>query len=144
MEYLSLWGLFGSAFISSTLAPGGSEIILGYMVEKNNFQTEKLVLIATFGNTLGALTTWGLGMLAAKKYPLEEVLSEKKQAAVNVVKRWGYLALLFSWLPIIGDGFRFAGGWLRIPLIISILAILVGKAVRYSLIAYFIVIAQVI
>ena len=144
MEYLSLWGLFGSAFISSTLAPGGSEIILGYMVEQNNFQTEKLVLIATFGNTLGALTTWGLGMLAAKKYPLEAVLSEKKQAAVNVVKKWGYLALLFSWLPIVGDGFCFAGGWLKMPLIISIWAILVGKAIRYSLIAYFIVTTQVI
>jgi len=139
MEYLSLWGLFGSAFISSTLAPGGSEIILGYMVKENNFQIEKLVLIATFGNTLGALTTWGLGMLAAKKYPLEAVLSEKKQRAVNVVKKWGYLALLFSWLPVVGDGFCFAGGWLKMPLIISILAIVLGKAIRYSLIAYLII-----
>jgi len=139
VDYLSLWGLFGSAFISSTLAPGGSEIILGYMVEQNNFQTEKLVLIATFGNTLGALTTWGLGMLAAKKYPLEAVLSEKKQAAVNVVKKWGYLALLFSWLPIVGDGFCFAGGWLRMSLTVSIPVILLGKAIRYALIAYLII-----
>lgn len=139
MEYLSLWGLFGSAFISSTLAPGGSEIVLGYMVEQNNFQVEKLVLIATLGNTLGALTTWGLGMFAAKKYPLETVLSEKRQAAVNVVKKWGYLALLFSWLPVIGDGFCFAGGWLRMPLVISILIILLGKAIRYALIAYLII-----
>lgn len=144
MEYLSLWGLFGSAFISATLAPGGSEIILGYMVEQNNFQTGKLVLIATFGNTLGALTTWGLGILAAKKYPLETVLSEKKQAAVNIVKKWGYLALLFSWLPVIGDGFCFAGGWLKMPLIISIWIILVGKAIRYSLIAYLIVTTHII
>ncbi len=139
MDYLSLWGLFGSAFISSTLAPGGSEIILGYMVEQHNFQTEKLVLIATLGNTLGALTTWGLGLFAAKKYPLEQVLPEKKQAAVNVVKKWGYLALLFSWLPVVGDGFCFAGGWLRMSLIVSIPAILLGKAIRYALIAYLII-----
>lgn len=136
MEYLSLWGLFSSAFISSTLAPGGSEAVLAYMVADNSFQTEKLVLIATLGNTLGALTTWGLGMLAAKKYPLDAVLSEKKQQAVNMVRKWGYSALFFSWLPVVGDGFCFAGGWLKMPLILSILVILIGKAIRYSFIAY--------
>ncbi len=132
MDSLSLWGLFSSAFISSTLAPGGSEAILAYMVSENNFQTDKLVLIATIGNTLGALTTWWLGIFTAKKYPLEAVLSEKKQIAVNIVKKWGYLALLFSWLPI----FCFAGGWLKMPLIISTLIILLGKAIRYLLVAY--------
>lgn len=136
MDYLSYWGLFTSAFISSTIAPGGSEAVLAYMVSQNNFQTEILVFIATLGNTLGALTTWGLGMLAAKKYPLEKILSEKKQQAVNIVRKWGYSALLFSWLPIVGDGFCFAGGWLRMPIIISTLIILLGKAVRYTFIAY--------
>lgn len=136
MDSLSLWGLLSSAFISSTLAPGGSEAVLAYMVTKTGFQTEKLIGIATLGNTLGALTTWGLGMLAAKKYPLEAVLSTPKQSAINVVKKWGYLALLFSWLPVVGDGFCFAGGWLKMPLMISTLAILIGKAIRYTFVAY--------
>jgi membrane protein YqaA with SNARE-associated domain len=133
MDYLSLWGLFASAFISSTLAPGGSEAILAYMVAQNKFPTEKLILIATIGNTLGALTTWGIGRLVAKKY---SVLSDTKQKAVNRVKKWGYFALLFSWLPIIGDGFCFAGGWLKMPFIISTLVILLGKTIRYICIAY--------
>ena len=136
MDSLSLWGLFSSAFISSTIAPGGSEAVLAYMVSESLFQVEKLILIATIGNTLGALTTWALGMFADKKYPLDTVLSEKKQKAVNVVKKWGYIALLFSWLPIVGDGFCFAGGWLKMPIIISALAILVGKMIRYSFVAY--------
>lgn len=110
--------------------------MLAYMVSEGGFRPEMLILIATAGNTLGALTTWGLGMLAAKKYPLETVLSEKRQRAVNAVKKWGYSALLFSWLPVVGDGFCFAGGWLRMPLIVSTLAILVGKALRYTFIAY--------
>ncbi|MDQ7089709.1 MAG: YqaA family protein [Methylococcales bacterium] len=136
MDSMSLWGLFGSAFISSTIAPGGSEAVLAYMISEASFQTELLVLIATIGNTLGALTTWGLGVLAAKKYPLDSVLSEKKQAAINQVKKWGYLPLFFSWLPIVGDGFCFAGGWLKMPLMISILIIFFGKALRYLFIAY--------
>lgn len=139
MDNLSLWGLFLSAFISSTLAPGGSEAVLAYMVSNQAFPVEQLISIATIGNTFGALTTWGLGVLAAKKYPPEMVLSASKQRAVETVKKWGYWALLFSWLPLVGDGFCFAGGWLKLPLFLSCLAIFFGKAARYCAIAYLII-----
>jgi membrane protein YqaA with SNARE-associated domain len=139
MEQLSLWGLFLSAFISSTLAPGGSEAVLAYLVSQGQFQVTQLIAIASIANTLGALTTWGLGILAAKKYPPETVLSEQKQRAINTVKKWGYWALLFSWLPIVGDGFCFAGGWLKLPLFLSCLAIFLGKTSRYCAIAYLVI-----
>jgi len=132
----SLWGLFISAFISSTIAPGGSEIILAAMVSENQHPVLQLVTIATVGNTLGALTTWWLGSLAAKKYPTETVLAEKHQKSVDRLKRWGNWGLLFSWLPIIGDGLCFAGGWLKLPLLTAIIAIFIGKALRYSAIAW--------
>lgn len=138
MEQLSLWGLFLSAFISSTIAPGGSEAVLAYMVHAKTFQVEHLIAIASVGNTLGSLTTWGLGILAAKKYAPSE-LSEKKQRAVTLLKKWGYWALLFAWLPIIGDGFCFAGGWLKLPLFLSCIAIFLGKAIRYCAVAYLII-----
>jgi membrane protein YqaA with SNARE-associated domain len=136
MEDLALWGLFGSAFISSTLAPGGSEIILANMVSDHDYPVFLLLLIATLGNTLGAFTTWWLGILAAKKYPAKNLLSNKKRVSLETVKKWGYLALFFSWLPIIGDGFCFAGGWLKMPFLYSATVILIGKALRYSFIAY--------
>lgn len=139
MEELSVWGLFLSAFISSTIAPGGSEAVLAYMVNAKTFQVEHLITIATMGNTLGALTTWGLGILTAKKYPPETVLSAQKQRSVDLVKKWGYWALLFSWLPVVGDGFCFAGGWLKLPLLLSCFAIFSGKAVRYCAIAYLVI-----
>jgi membrane protein YqaA with SNARE-associated domain len=132
MENLSLSGLFISAFISSTLAPGGSEAVLAYLVlHPTQWSVAELIATATVGNTLGALTTWFLGGLAAKKYPAEAVLSVKKQRAIDWVKKWGCWALLFSWLPIIGDGFCFAGGWLKLPLLPAVMAILLGKATRY-------------
>ncbi|MDD2662100.1 MAG: DedA family protein, partial [Methylococcales bacterium] len=62
-------GLFLSAFISSTIAPGGSEAVLAYMIAAGHYPTELVVIVATIGNTLGAVTTWGLGVLAAKKFP---------------------------------------------------------------------------
>lgn len=138
MEQLSLSGLFLSAFISSTIAPGGSELVLAYMINTHLFRIEHLIAIASVGNTLGSLTTWGLGILAAKKYSPSD-LSEKKQRAVTLLKKWGCWALLFAWLPIIGDGFCFAGGWLRMPLFLSCVVIFLGKATRYCAVAYLII-----
>ena len=133
---LGLSGLFISAFISSTIAPGGSEAVLAFMVSEDADQITLLVMIATIGNTLGAMTTWYLGCLAARKYPVEALLSQKKQKAVAWMKKWGRWALLFSWLPVVGDGFCFAGGWLKLSIISSSLLILIGKLGRYAAIAW--------
>lgn len=133
---IGLWGLFLSAFISSTIAPGGSEAVLAYMVSERQFNVEGLVLIATIGNTLGALTTWFLGGLAARKFPAEQLLSEKRQRSLDMVKKWGVWSLFFSWLPVIGDGLCFAGGWLKLPIVFSCIAIFIGKAIRYIFVAY--------
>ena len=133
---LGLLGLFISAFISSTIAPGGSEAVLAYMVNSQQHAVTVLVLIATIGNTLGALTTWWLGVWAAKKYPAETLLSDQQRKSLQYVRRWGSWALLFSWLPLVGDGLCFAGGWLKLSLFSSVMAILFGKALRYIAVAY--------
>lgn len=133
---MSLWGLFVSAFISSTIAPGGSEAVLAYMVSTGEYQVDHMIVIATIGNTLGALTTWFLGWLTTKKYPLENILDKSRQKSISTVRHWGAWALLFSWLPVVGDGLCFAGGWLKLTFWPSCLAIIVGKAARYSVVAY--------
>jgi membrane protein YqaA with SNARE-associated domain len=131
-----IWGLFFSAFISSTIAPGGSEAVLAYMVSAGSYDVQFLVFVAAIGNTLGAMTTWGLGALAAKKFPVATLLPEKKQNALNLVKKRGIWVLFFSWLPVIGDALCFAGGWLKLPLLPACLIILSGKFGRYALIAW--------
>lgn len=131
-----MWGLFLSAFISSTIAPGGSEAVLAYMVSEGHFQVRHLVIVAAIGNTLGAMTTWGLGMLAARKFPVASLLSEKKQKALSMVKKRGVWVLFFSWLPVIGDALCFAGGWLKLPLLPACSVILLGKFGRYAVIAW--------
>jgi len=136
---LELWGLFVSAFISSTIAPGGSEAVLAYLVAEKLQSVMILVAIATLGNTLGALTTWWLGVFAAKKFPAEQVLDHKKQKSLQWVRQWGAWSLLLSWMPIVGDGLCFAAGWLKLPLFFSIILILIGKLARYLFVAYWFV-----
>jgi membrane protein YqaA with SNARE-associated domain len=135
-DSLGLLGLFVSAFISSTVAPGGSEAVLAYLVNAHQHPVLELVVVASIGNTLGAVTTWWLGLWAAKKYPAETLLAEHRQKSLKIVQRWGGWALLFSWLPLIGDGLCFAAGWLRLSLLTSLAAIFVGKVLRYIAVAY--------
>ncbi len=135
MSY-ELGGLFLSAFISSTIAPGGSEAILAYMVANGHYQVVQLVIVATIGNTLGAMTTWFLGVLAAKKYPLASLLPANKQKALDLVRNKGMWTLFFTWLPLVGDVLCFAGGWLKLPFLQACLIILLGKVGRYVVIAW--------
>lgn len=135
LETLGPLGLFISAFISSTVAPGGSEVILAYLVNSQQHAVSQLVAIASIGNTLGAMTTWWLGLWAAKKYPAD-TLAKQHQKSLKTVRRWGSWALLFSWLPLVGDGLCFAGGWLRLSMLSSLLAIFLGKVLRYVAVAY--------
>lgn len=138
MDYsMSLWGLFISSLISSTLAPGGSEFVLAYLASLHQFNPGALWLTATTGNTLGALITWFMGFIAAKRFPLDNSLAHKNRHAFDVLQKWGALALLFSWLPLIGDGLCLLAGWLRLPFLASLLFIVLGKAVRYAIILAF-------
>ena len=127
-----LWGLFVSAFVSATLAPGGSEAVLAYLARYGQASATDLLGVATAGNSLGALTTLGLGWLLARRHGAEQVLSPGRHKSVEHVKRWGIPLLLLSWLPLFGDGFCFAAGWLRLPFWRSVMAIALGKAVRYA------------
>jgi membrane protein YqaA with SNARE-associated domain len=133
-DELSLWGLFLSAFVSSTLFPGGSEVVLGVLAAERHYDPWLLLAIASLGNTLGALTTWLLGYWLARHFPLVGRLSTHRQRAVAWLRRWGSPVLLLSWLPVVGDPLCFAAGFLRLPLLASIVFIALGKAARYAVI----------
>ncbi len=132
----ALWSLFVSALISSTLAPGGSEAVLAYLVKQSLHEPGVLVCVATLGNTLGALTTWWLGYWAGRRFPADRPLDPKRHKAVVALQKKGVPLLLLSWLPLVGDGFCFAAGWLKLSFWPSVLAIMVGKLGRYAVIAF--------
>jgi membrane protein YqaA with SNARE-associated domain len=127
-----LWALFVSAFVSSTLAPGGSEAVLAWLVARTGHDPLWLLAVATVGNTLGAVSTWLLGRLAALGYPLERFMQDRSEKALALVQRWGVWSLLLSWLPVVGDGLCLAAGWLRLPFLGCLAAITAGKLLRYA------------
>ncbi len=133
---MSIWFLFLSAFISSTLFPGGSEAVLAYLVSDAKHSLFLLVAVATLGNTLGAMTSWGIGRLISIRYSTEKLSKASQQKAVARLQQYGSPVLLLSWLPIIGDPLCVAAGWLRIHWLQSLLFITVGKLLRYIVVIY--------
>jgi membrane protein YqaA with SNARE-associated domain len=131
-DELTLWGLFLSAFISSTLFPGGSEALLAVLVLAKQHSSLTLLTVATMGNVLGALTSYALGRIIAWRYPQRRLENSRHKAALERVRHWGSPVLLLSWLPLVGDPLCVAAGWLRVPVIASVVFITLGKLARYG------------
>ncbi|MGM8518628.1 YqaA family protein [Enterobacter asburiae] len=130
-DALSLATLFASSFLSATLLPGNSEVVLVAMLLSGVSQPWLLVLIATMGNSLGGLTNVILGRF----FPLREK-SRWQEKAVGWLKRYGAATLLLSWMPVIGDLLCLLAGWMRISWGPVLFFLCLGKALRYVLVAW--------
>jgi membrane protein YqaA with SNARE-associated domain len=120
-----LAGLFLASFLSATLLPGGSEAVLLAVVLRHPDQASAALLLATAGNTLGGMTTYGMGRLIPTR------LAPQKAA---LVAQRGAPILLLAWVPIIGDALCAAAGWLRLAWLPCTLWMAFGKGVRYALV----------
>lgn len=135
-EVPTLWALFLSAFLASTLLPGGSEVVLGALALQGHYDPWKLLLVASAGNTLGGMSTWCVGRFLDWWYPSSGFTHPKYQRALDWLRRWGSPVLILSWVPIVGDPLCLAGGWLRVHWVAALFWIGIGKAARYAVILY--------
>ncbi|MCU7934467.1 MAG: DedA family protein [Candidatus Thiodiazotropha sp. (ex Dulcina madagascariensis)] len=126
-------GLFIGSFLASTLLPGGSEAMLLWELQQTPEQQWLLWSVATLGNTLGGLSSWLIGWWLARRFPGRGLRDERQRRAVSRVGRYGSPALLFSWLPVIGDPLCLAAGWSGVGLLPATLFIGIGKGLRYVL-----------
>ncbi len=128
------WGLFVSAFVSSTLAPGGSEALLLLLLHQGSHSPVWLLALATVGNTLGGATSVAIGRWLAHRFDPSK--NRHHARAVAWLRRHGSPLLLLSWLPVVGDPLCVAAGWLRLPWPAALLFIALGKGGRYALLIW--------
>ena len=128
MVYLTL---FFSAFISATLFPLGSEALLIYDI-KEGYNIYLLLFFATLGNSFGSILNYYLG-LKGEEYLIEKKLLNEKY--IDVSKRYfdkyGFITILFSWLPIIGDPITFVAGILKYNFKKFVILVIISKFLRY-------------
>lgn len=131
-----LWGLFFSSFLAATLLPGGSEALLLWMNFQQSYSPQLLLLAATLGNTLGGLSSWGIGRWLRYRFPQAGLSKPRHKQAMAWLEKHGAPLLLLSWVPVVGDPLCVAAGWARMPLASSILFIALGKGTRYALLLW--------
>lgn len=130
MLYLTL---FFSAFISATLLPSSSEVVMVAMMTQGKVNLLLLWLAATLGNVLGSCVNYWLGtqVLRFKDkswFPVSEQGLEKAQKQFN---KYGVYSLLFAWLPIVGDPLTVIGGIFKVRFGTFLLLVTLGKGTRY-------------
>ena len=130
------WLLFGSALLSSTLFPGGSEALLLVRLQQGADPLAS-VLVATAGNVLGSVITWGMGRFGRTAL----ARSDKTEGSICRAQAWfgryGQASLLLAWLPLVGDPLCLVAGVLRVPFANFLLLVTAGKLARYAALAVF-------
>ena len=126
-ETASLWALFASSFLAATLLPGGSEVVLFGVLKAHPQLFWPALLVATIGNTLGGMSSYAIGRFFPQR---------REMRGLHRVRQHGTPLLLLSWVPIVGDAFCVAAGWLRLNALLSALFMAAGKFSRYVVVAY--------
>ncbi len=121
----SLLSLFLGSFFAATLLPGGSEAVLFGVLKAYPETFWSALLIATLGNTLGGMVSFGMGWLLPQTQRLKHV---------DKVRNHGAPVLLLAWMPLVGDALCLAAGWLRLSWWQATLFMATGKFARYWLV----------
>ncbi|MDR0560124.1 MAG: DedA family protein [Prevotellaceae bacterium] len=127
-------GLFIGSFLAATVIPFSSDIIFAAAV-LNGLDPWISFAMATSGNWLGSLTSYGLGYLGKWKW-LEKffkVKPEQMEKQRALITKYGAVLAFFTWLPFIGDLISIALGFYRINLIVCSIFSLIGRIVRFLL-----------
>jgi membrane protein YqaA with SNARE-associated domain len=126
-DFILLGSLLVSAFLAATLLPGGSEAALAGLLLLRPELTLPAILIATLGNTAGGMSTYALGRLLPRK---------ELPPRLELVRRYGSVSLVLSWLPLLGDGLCAAAGLLRLNGFACLVWMAIGKGARYLVLAW--------
>ena len=130
LPQFGLTTVFVVAFLSATLLPLGSVPVVLGVITLNPELYWPVMLVATAGNTLGAITNWLVG------YGAHSAVDKARGSATQIkalewLRRFGPRACLVSWLPGIGDPLCAVAGWLRLPFWPCVFYMGLGMFLRY-------------
>lgn len=129
---LGYFGLFVGSFVAATVVPFSSDVLLvGMLAAGGNIWLS--VAVATLGNWLGGLTSYGLGWLGKWEW-IERYMKVKHETLIkhkDKIDRFGAWLALLTWLPFVGDVFAIALGFYKVDFRKSALLMLIGKGARF-------------
>jgi membrane protein YqaA with SNARE-associated domain len=138
VETYGLTGLFVVAFIESSFFPVPPDVlIIGLVLTPNAPSTSLVATVCTVGSVLGAVLGWVIGAYGG--YPLVHRWfgEEKVQRVEQLYNRYGvYAVFIAAFTPIPYKVFTIARGVFRFNIVAMMLASVVGRGMRFFLVAY--------
>lgn len=122
--------LFVSAFLAATILPFSSEIALVFAI-KNGMPELNALFFASVGNVLAVVFNYFLGYFLYKKSKKKLLKSKIGKKVYICGHRYGYVAMLFSFLPVVGDPLSIVAGLFRLRFLWFILLVGSLRVLRY-------------
>ncbi len=126
-----------AAFIAGSVFPFSSEAVMVALMAAG-LDAWQLMVYATVGNILGSMFNYGVGRMGRPEW-IERYLHvkpEQMDKALRFMQGRGAWMGFFAFLPVLGSAISVALGLMRANLIITLVSISIGKALRYILLVY--------
>ena len=108
--------LFFTAFAAATILPFSSEAAF-LVALSNDMPILNAMLAASSGNVLAIIFNYYLGYFLYEKTKTKLLSSRFGKKSYTYGHKYGYLSLLLSFLPVIGDPLTIVAGLLRLQFV---------------------------
>ena len=108
--------LFVSAFGAATILPFSSEAAF-LLALSNDMPFFNAMLSASSGNVLAIILNYYLGYFLYEKSKERLFASKIGKKSYKIGHKYGYIALLLTWLPIVGDPLTIVAGLVRLQFV---------------------------
>lgn len=126
--------LFVSAFLAATILPFSSEVAFVVALQ-NDMPTLNAMLSASAGNILAIILNYYLGYFVYEKTKTKLESSRLGKHLYLLGHKYGYFALVFSWLPIIGDPLTLVAGLVRLKFVWFVIIAGTLRVFRYYILS---------
>lgn len=131
------WGMFIAAFIAGSVFPFSSEAVMAGL-QLAGLNPMSLLIWGTVGNVAGSMFNYWIGSLGKMEW-IEKYLHVKREKVEKtqkwMEKRGAWMGVL-CFLPILGSVIAVTMGFMRANPFVSLLAIFIGKLLRYAILVY--------
>lgn len=131
------WGMLIAAFLAGSVLPFSSEAVIIALMAAG-LDPWELMIYGTIGNVLGSVLNYSVGRMGKMEW-IEKYLHVKKKdldKAHRFLAGRGAWMGFFAFVPILGSAITIALGLMRSNIVITFIAITLGKIIRYLILIY--------
>jgi membrane protein YqaA with SNARE-associated domain len=140
IDFLTGYGYMGmllASFLAGSFFPFSSEVVMAALMA-TGLDPIRLAVYGTIGNVLGSALNYGVGRMGKVEW-FEKYLHVKQEdldRAERFMAGRGAWMGFFAFLPILGSAITILLGLMRANIVITFIAITLGKIFRYIILIY--------